>query len=384
MSWTPGSPEIKARWGLDPDVTFLNHGSFGATPRTVLVAQRRWQEEMEREPVLFLARRLEGLLHDVRTRVADFVGADPAGLALVPNATTGVNAVVRSLRWDPGDEILLADMSYNAVKQTIRYLADSCGVVPVEARIPFPLTDPAEITAAFAARITPRTRLLLVDHVVSATALVCPVEELVALARRHGIPILVDGAHAPGMLPLRIDALAPDFYTGNLHKWAFAPKGCALLWVAPEWRGRIHPMTISHGYGTGFHHEFDWTGTIDPSAWLAIPDGLDAWAALPGLPEASHALVRRGREVIAAALGTPLPHPDDPRLYGTLAAIAMPGTWDGDFAKLSARTAALYEVHRIEVPFMAYDARIWVRVSGNAYNAPSDYERLAEALRERA
>lgn len=380
MHWTPGSPDIKARWGLDPDVAFLNHGSFGAAPRVVLAEQRRLQEEMEREPVWFLARALGPRLEAVRARVATFLDADPDGLVLVPNATTGVNAVLRSLPWSPGDEILLADMSYNAVKQTIRLLQDQHGVVPVEATIPFPITDPAEVTAAFAAKIGPKTRLLLVDHVVSPTALVCPVDALVALARAHGVPILVDGAHAPGMVDVRLRALEPDFYTGNLHKWAYAPKGSAVLWVGRAWRDRIHPVSISHGYGQGLHAEFDWTGTADPTAWLAIPTALDFHASLPGLQDTCHALVRDGRVVLADALGVDLPHPDDRRLYANLAAIPVPGPFPTRPADAAARTAALFAAHRIEVPFTTYDHRLWVRISANAYNHPDEYRRLAEVL----
>ncbi len=380
MSWTPGSPAMKALWGIDPNVTFLNHGSFGATPRRVLAEQRRWQDEMEREPVRFLARELGPRLQAVRGQVAAFLGADREGLVFVPNATTGVNAVLRSLPWQPGDEILLADMSYNAVKQTVHYLRDHFGVVPVEAVVPFPLQEPAEVTAAFEGRIGPKTRLLLVDHVVSPTALVWPVADLVALAHAHGVPILVDGAHAPGMLDVQIDALGADFYTGNLHKWAYAPKGTAVLWVAAPYRDRIHPVSISHAYGQGLLAEFDWTGTADPSAWLAVPAALDFHAGLPGLREICHRLVQDGRRVIADALGVPLPHPDDPRLYANLAAIPVPGPFSGNPGDAAARTAALYASHQIEVPFTTYDGRLWVRISANAYNAPEDYRRLADAL----
>lgn len=380
MNWTPGSAAIKDLWGLDPEVTFLNHGSFGATPRRVLAEQRRWQDEMEREPVRFLARELGPRLEAVRDRLATFLHADRAGLVLVQNATTGVNAVLRSLPWQPGDEILLADMSYNAVKQAVHHLHDQFGVMAVEAVVPFPIEDPAEVTAAFAARIGPRTRLLLVDHVVSPTALVWPVAELVALARRHGVAILVDGAHGPGMLDLDLDALGADFYTGNLHKWAYAPKGAAVLWVGPAWRDRIHPVSTSHAYGLGLLPEFDWTGTTDPSAWLAIPAALDFHASLPGLNTACHQLVRDGRRVIADALGVALPHPDDPRLYANLAAIPVPGPFSGNPADAARRTADLYDAHHIEVPFTTYDERLWVRVSGNAYNHADDYRRLADAL----
>jgi isopenicillin-N epimerase len=296
----------------------------------------------------------------------------------VVNATSGVNAVLRSLSWSAGDEILLADMTYNAVKQTGNYIADTTGATVVQATIPFPITDPAEIVAAFAAAITPRTRLMIVDHVVSPTALVCPVAELIALARDRGVAILVDGAHAPGMLPVDIDTLQPDFYTGNLHKWAYAAKGSAILWVAPRWRSRIHPSTISHFYGGGLRAEFDFVGTIDPSAWLSVPDALDFYESLPGMVDKAHAMVRRGRVQIAEALGTPLPHPDDRLFYVTLAAIEVPAPSDG--LDPFARTAKLFDEHHIEVPYMSYDRRLWIRISANAYNAPEDYTRLAEVL----
>lgn len=332
---------------------------------------------MEREPVLFLGRELASLLAPVRARVSRFLHADPDGLVFVPNATAGVNAVLRSLRWQPGDEILLADMTYNAVKETVRYLEDSFGVVGVRATIPFPLEEPAQIVAAFAGKFSPRTRLLLVDHVVSPTALVCPAADLVALGHTHGVPVLVDGAHAPGLLPLDLDALGADFYTGNLHKWAYAPKGSAILQVAAPWRELIHANTVSHGYRRGLHAEFDFSGTFDPSAWLAIPTGLDVLESLPGLQERCHALVQEGRRVVAGALGVDLPHPDDPRLYASMAAIPVPaGRGEDAFP----RTAAFFERHHIEVSFMAYDERLWVRISANAYNHPDDYRRLAAAL----
>lgn len=380
MQWSCGDDDIRAWWGLDPDVTFLNHGSFGATPRVVLAAQTRWREELEREPVWFIARRLPALVRDVRARVGAFVGADPEGVVLVRNATTAVNAVLRSLPWAPGDEVLVADQTYYAVKQAVRWLGDRYGVRMVEARLPFPFTDPAEGVDAWARAVTDRTRLLLVDHVSSPTAVVFPLEALVALARARGIPVLVDGAHGPGQVPLALDALGADFYTGNLHKWAFAPKGAALLHVSPRWRGRLHPPVISHGYGGGLGAEFDYTGTDDPTAWLAIPDGLDVHARLPGLAEKLHALVRDGRARIAAALGVSPPHPDDPRLYAAMAALPFPHPPVADGAPLQALTARLFEEHRIEVPFTTYDGRVWVRISAQAYNRPADYQRLADVF----
>lgn len=380
MSWTPGTPALRALWSLDPSVTFVNHGSFGATPRVVLEAEARWRAEMEREPVRFFARDLGPRLRAVRQRVAAFVGGDPDGLVLVKNATSGVNAVLRSLAWSPGDEILVADQTYHAVRLTAAFLADQFGVRVSTVRLPFPLRDPAEVVEAWAAGINRRTRLLLVDHLSSPTALVFPVEALVALARERGVPVLVDGAHAPGQLPLALESLGADFYVGNLHKWAFTPKGCAILHVAAAWRDRIHPPVISHGYGRGLGAEFDFTGTDDVSGWLAIPDALDFYARFDDLPGHLHALVRYGRARLAEALGVEPPHPDDPRLYAAMAALPFPVADYADPAELHARTARLFDDHRIEVPFTGYDGRVWIRISAQAYNAPEDYDRLASVL----
>ncbi len=375
MIWQTGSDVIRARWALDPSVSYLNHGSFGATPRTVLAVQARLRAEMEAEPVQFLGRSLPARLLEVRTRVASFVGADVRGLALVTNATQGVNTVLHAMDWHPGDEVIIADHGYHAVKQAVRYLGDRFGVVFVPAVVPFPVDNPGQIADAFARAISPRTRLIIADHITSATAIIFPVAEII---RRAGsIPVLVDGAHAPGMVPLELEQLGAAFYTGNLHKWVCAPKGCALLWVAPEWRDRVHPTVISHGYGLGMDEEFDWTGTFDPTAWLAIPSALDHYEELGGeaVRANNHALVRGGRVAIAEALGVTLPHPDDRALYGSIAAIPYPSGGNG--VELTRR---LFEAHRIEVPFTQYDHRVWVRISGQAYNSPAEYARLAEIL----
>lgn len=382
MPWSPGDPSIRALWTLDPEVVFLNHGSFGATPRRVLEAQTAWRARLEREPVLFLARDLPELARVVRERVATFLGADPAGLVPIGNATTGVATVLANLDWQAGDEIVLADSAYFAVKQACRALADRYGVRVVEAVVPFPIERPDQATAAFVAAMTERTRLVIVDHVVSALAIVLPVGEIVAAAHARGITVLVDGAHGPGQLPLDLDAIGADFYTGNLHKWVCSPKGTAILYAAAPWRDRLHPLAISHHYKSGLHAEFDWTGTTDPSAWLAVSDAMDVLAELgwDALRANNHASVQRGRTLVAEALGATLPHPDDPALYGSMAVI--PVDWATTTrARPAELTARLYEQHRIEVPFTTYDERVWVRISGQAYNAPSDYARLAEVLR---
>jgi isopenicillin-N epimerase len=378
--FAPGA-SARALWTLDPTVDFLNHGSFGATPRSVLDAQAAWRARMEAQPVAFLARELEPEVQRVRARLAGFLRADPAGLALVPNATTGVNTVLRAFDWRAGDEVLICDHTYGAVKSACRMLAERHGVVPVEVRIPFPAASADEAVEAYARGITPRTRLVIVDHIASPTALVFDIARIVAHARAAGVPVLVDGAHGPGMRSIDLDALGADFYTGNLHKWVCAPKGAAFLWMAPAWRGRVHPLTVSHGYGGGLAAEFDWTGTADPSPWLCVPDALDACAAFPDMAAYNHSLVRQGRAVIADALGVALPHADDPALYGFMAAIPYPAARVTLPTTLRDLTAALFASHRIEVPFTSYDGRVFVRISGQVYNTPDQYARLADVLR---
>jgi isopenicillin-N epimerase len=380
-AWTSGSAALRAEWGLDPTVDYLNHGSFGATPRSVLAVQAALREEMERELVHFLARELPARLDAVRERVATFVDADPGGLVFVPNATHGVQAALDCFDWQPGDEVVHCDHGYGAVKKALLRLTHRHGVRQCPAVVPFPIERPEQVVAAFEAAIGPRTRLVIVDHVTSATALVLPAAELVDLARARGVPVLVDGAHAPGLLPLSIRGLAPDFYTGNLHKWVCAPKGAALLWTAPDWRDRAHPLVTSHGYGLGGAAEFEWTGTFDPTAWLAVPAALDKLDAfgLDDVRASNHALVQEGRERLAHALGTTLPHPDDPAWYGPMAAVEVPWARAADGPGLTAR---LFAEHRIEVPFTSYDARCFVRISGQLYNHPAQYARLAELLRQ--
>lgn len=380
QNWKTGSPALVADWGLDPAVDYLNHGSFGATPRGVLAVQSALREEMERELVHFLARQLPARLDAVRARVAAFLDCDAPGLVFVPNATHGVQAALDAIDWKTGDEVVHCDHGYGAVKRALTRLEHRFGVRQVPAIVPFPIESPEQVVAGFAAAIGPRTRLVIVDHITSATALILPVAELVALARARGVAVLVDGAHAPGLLPLSIGALSPDFYTGNLHKWVCAPKGSAILWVHPDWRARTHPSVTSHGYGLGLAPEFEWTGTFDPTAWLAVPAALDRLEGLglDAVRASNHGLVQEGRERLAHALGTTLPHPDHPSWYGPMAAVLVPWARAAQGPELNAR---MYEEHGIEVPFTGYDHRCFVRISGQLYNRPEQYARLAELLR---
>ncbi len=389
---------LAAHWTLDPEVDFLNHGSFGACPREVLAAQAAWRDRMEAEPVAFLARDLEGLLDEARAALGSFVGADPDDLAFVPNATAGVATVLRSLRFAPGDELLTTDHEYNAILNALRFAAERDGARMVIARLPFPVVDPAELEAAVLAAAGPRTRLALISHVTSPTGLILPLERILPALAERGIDSLVDGAHAPGMIPLDLNRLGAAYYTGNGHKWLNGPKGSGFLHVRRDRQAAIRPLAISHGANdrrtdrSRFRLEADWTGTPDPSAHLSLPAAIRFGEALrPGgwseLMTANHALVLAGRDRLAAALGIERPAPDE--LLGAMATLPLPGrAWPADADPQAAR---LFDRHRIEVPIVGFPvpaarqadepARLrLLRISAAPYNRLEQYDRLATAL----
>jgi isopenicillin-N epimerase len=321
----------RSPWLLEQRVSYLNHGSFGACPEPVLEAQRVWREQMEAEPVRFLGRDLEARLDEVRLEVAMFLNADPEGIAFVANATAGVSTVLASLRFRPGDELLAGDHEYNATLNAMQAAAERDGARLVIARVPFPIQDPSQVAEAYLEAVTPRTRVALVSQVTSPTALVVPVAALVRELDRRGVDAIVDGAHAPGMVPVDLAALGAAYWTGNGHKWLCAPKGVGMLHVRADLRERIRPLVISHGANaerrdrSAFRLAFDWTGTDDPSAILALPAAIryvgglhpEGWA---GLMAANAALARRGRDAICGALGIPQPAPD--AMLGSMASIA--------------------------------------------------------------
>lgn len=386
---------LRSSWALDPAVTFLNHGSFGACPRVVLEHQARERAAMEAEPVRYLARELEARLDESRRALAAFLRADPLDLVFVPNATTGVNAVLGSLALRPGDEILVTDHGYNACTNVARHVAARSGASVVVARIPFPLQGEDVALEAVLAAVTTRTRIVLVDHVTSPTALVLPVPRIVGALEERGIAVLVDGAHAPGMLPIDLGALGASYYTGNCHKWLCAPKGAGFLHVRRELQPTIRPPIVSHGANSTrtdrsrFLVEFDWTGTLDPTAILSIPAALDFLSSVVpgGWPEVmrrNHALAVDARRILAAALSVEAPCPES--MLGSMAALPLP---DGG---VTPQTSPLYqdplqdllfERDRIEVPVVPWPAapRRLLRISAQLYNARDDYERLAAAVR---
>jgi isopenicillin-N epimerase len=368
-------------WLLDPEVAFLNHGSFGATPRAVLAEQERWRALMERHPTHFMSEELPPALRAAAARLAVFVGALADDLVFAENATAACNAVLRSLRFAPGDEILVTDHGYPAVRKAAEYVAARAGARVVEAAVPFPLRDAEQIVAAVSSRLSSRTRLAVFDHITSPTAVIVPVHELTALCRAAGVPVLIDGAHAPGMLSLDVPSIGADWYTGNCHKWLMAPKGSAFLWVAPERQADTHPLVISHGYGQGFTAEFDWIGTRDPSAWLSVPAAIEFHERLGGakLRERNTAMARAEAKLLAETWKTERGAPD--ALTGSMAAVRLPLRETATAARALELRRKLFDEHRIEAPVTAFADALWVRISAHAYNRPADYDRLAACFR---
>jgi isopenicillin-N epimerase len=386
-----------SHWWLDPDITYLNHGTVGATPRVVLEAQQAWQRRIEAQPASFLFRELtrmnpamagaeRSLLRRTADEIGAFVGARGDDIVFVDNASTGVNAVLRSIALAPGDEILILDQAYGAVAKAAGFVARTAGAQVVTVVTPFPVEgDVAQAYAEAVARaITPRTRIAVLDHISSETALTLPIAAMIERCRVRGVPVLVDGAHAPGAIALDIAALGADWYVGNLHKWAFAPRACALLWVAPERQASLHPPVISWGLDAGLTQEFDWTGTRDPSGVLAAPAGLAFMRDVLGVDAMrrwNHDLVWRMAHTLAARWGQPWAVPE--AMVGCMASIALPQR----IVALGAQAATplkdwLLLERGIEAQILALRGRLHVRLAAQIYNEESDYERLAQAIDE--
>ncbi len=393
--WLPTTTSPWAHlWALDPDVDHLNHGSYGACPRAVLAAQHELRLELERDPTDFLWRRLPGRLATARAALGHFVGARADDLVFVTNATTGVNTVLRSLTWNPGDEVLITNHTYAACRKTVEFTALRQGARLVTAHVPFPLQGAHEVVDAVLAAVTPRTRLALLDHVTSPTGLVFPLERLVPALAERGVDTLVDGAHALGMLPLQLERLGASFYTANAHKWLCAPKGAAFLHVRADRQARLHPLVTSHGYDASaaasrFREEFDWTGTCDPTPWLVIPDclehlGQQVAGGWPALMARNHALALAGRTLLCTALEVPAPCPAS--LLGSLAAVPLPAPEPGAPAATHTHEElmAWFRARGVEswaCPWPAAGGKL-VRLSAQLYNDVGQYARLARLVRE--
>ncbi len=374
---------LRSLFRLEEATTFLNHGSFGLTPVTVLAAQEAFRTEMERQPVQFLNRAaLQPRLRAAAGQLAAFLGAAGEDLVFVDNATTGVNAVLRSFALKPGDEVLITDHTYPAVRNAVRFVCSPAGARIVEARLPFPPEGPDGIVAAVRNALTERTRLAIFDLVSSGSAIVMPATAMARVCRDAGVRVLIDGAHGPGMLDLDLPALQADWVTGNAHKWLFAPRGCALLWATKEAQRDLHPTVISHGFEQGFVNEFDWTGTRDPTAWLAVPAALDFYRSMgdSALRARNHALAIAASELLAQQWGTETGAPAG--MVAAMAVVRLPGGLPGTPVAAQAVHDRLWQKYHIEVPVMSIAQALWVRISAQIYNDLDDYRRLAAGVAE--
>ena len=374
----------RSHWSLDSEITFLNHGSFGACPKAVLDRQQQLRAQLEREPVRFFEDELEPLLDAARRELAAFVGADPTDLAFVPNATTGVNTVLRSLSFQPDDELLTTNHEYNASRNALEFAAAAAGAKVVVAQVPFPVQSAAQISEAVLAKVSAKTKLILLDHITSQTALIFPIQALIQQLAQQNIDVLVDGAHAPGQIPLNLTELGAAYYTGNCHKWLCSPKGAAFLYLRPDRQAQIRPLVISHGANSPrtdrsrFHLEFDWVGTADPSPYLCIPTAIQTLSALlpggwPAIMARNRSLALAMRAALAQQLQVELPCPDD--LIGAMAVIPYRGS------EAEHLQAALLK-RQIEVPVIPWQNQWLLRISAHLHNRPADYEALAEALQQ--
>jgi isopenicillin-N epimerase len=390
------SPHVSA-WALDPAVVMLNHGSFGACPWVVLERQQVLRERLEAEPVRFFLREMPPLLDGAREALARFLGAPAGDVVFVRNATEGVNAVLRSLRFEPGDEILTTDHEYNACSNAARFAAERAGARLVIAKVPVPVRSADDVVERILEQVTERTRVVLVDHITSPTAIILPIERIVARLNARGIDTLVDGAHGPGMLPLDLEKLGAAYYTGNCHKWLCAPKGAGFLYVRRDRQTDIHPAVVSHGLNTPrpgysrFQDEFDWTGTDDPTPWLCVADAirfLESFeGGLSGVMEHNRRLACEARDVLCSRPGVRPVCPAE--MLGSMAAVVLPPEFDvttpgqsSPATEIHPRQTMLFERFAIETPVFYWPERpqLILRVSAQMYNSLGQYEYLVEAL----
>jgi isopenicillin-N epimerase len=387
------SLKIKEKyWQLDPDLKFLNHGSFGACPIPILEYQQQIRSQMETQPVRFFNRELEPLLDSARIKLGNFLGANPEDLAFIPNATTGVNTILRSLSFNSGDEILITNHEYNACRNAVEFVAQRTGAKVKVAQIPFPLQSVAQVVDAIVNHVSKATKLVLIDHVTSPTALVLPLNAIVRELNRQGIDTLVDGAHAPGFISLNLQEIGATFYTGNCHKWLFSPKGAAFLYVKPQKQSQIRPLSISHGANSlrtdrkSFRLEFDWMGTDDPTAYLCVPKAIDWVESLLAngwqeLRLKNRNLVLEARKIIANKLELDLPCPDE--MIGSMASIPLNTIVTEDNLSAELLQAELLTQFKIEIPIIPFpqiNDKI-MRISAQIYNNLDEYIYLADVIK---
>lgn len=380
-------------WALDPNITYLNHGTVGATPKPVLEVQQRLRDEMERQPSRFMLREWlpqagnplpsRPRVRQAADAVASFLGAAGDDVVFVDNATAGANAILRSAELESGDEIIILDVAYGAVANTAAFVARERGAKLKTVVLPYPLTSSAQVIEAVAAALTPRARLAIIDHITSESALLLPIKEIASLCHGNGVKVLADGAHAPGAIPLDIPKIGADWYIGNLHKWAYAPRGCGILWCARELQKDLHPAVISHGLDKGYLAEFDWVGTKDPTSFLAAPAGIEFMQRLgvEAVQRYNHTLAWDGARMLCERFGTKLDVPEE--MIGTMASWPLPEKLGSTKQhSLDLRDYLLFE-ENIEAQVHAWHGRLWMRISAQIYNEMADLERFAVAVEKR-
>lgn len=387
----PAKAPLRKHWVLNPKVVFLNHGSFGACPKEVLRHQEKLRREMESEPLLFLGRQHDERVDHARRSLARFLGSRTSDLAFVTNATTAVNAVVRSWKLRRGDEILTTSLDYNACRNVLIEAAARAGAKVRIVELPFPIQNEQEIEARILSAVGKRTRFAMLDHVTSNSALVLPVGKLAAQLESQGVRVLIDGAHAPGMLALNPSKLGASWYTGNLHKWICAPKGAAFLWARKDTWDDLQPAVISHGNNTrranfeAWQDRFDWPGTLDPTAWFSVPCALDVVSKLhpggwPEIRKTNRRMVLDARDRTCGLLEVEPPCPAG--MIGSMATIPLPARFQKSHhaGRIAPEQLRLFEEFGIEVPFVKVGNLRCFRISAHLHNAPEEYDFLAEAI----
>lgn len=363
---------------LNPEFLHLNHGSYGAVPREVRLEQDRWRARIESNPTGFFQDEYPPLIRAMAEHVARRLGGAAGDWVFCENATSAANGVLQSLELKPGDEILTTSHAYGAVMKAMALHAARRELTLAVAEVPALTVSADEVVSTIAAQFSPRTRLLVVDHITSATALIFPVQSIAAAARTAGIPVLVDGAHAPGQIALDVPALGVDWYTGNAHKWLFAPRGCGVLWTHPERQALTRPAVLSHGTDQGYTAAFDWVGTRDPSPWFCFESAALAHDAFGGdaLMADNRVLADEAAREISEALDATIAGPRTMR--GSMAALCLKENY-ADLERAAAYRRTLAHEHRIMAPAYIFAGALWLRISAQIYNSPDDYRRLIAA-----
>ena len=376
-------PSLKKYFLLDPNIHFLNHGSFGATPKSVFREYQRWQLELERQPVEFLGRRITKLMADSRAVLGKYLGTHADNLVYTPNATIALNIIARSLELSSNDEVLATDHEYGAIDRMWRFLSKERGFRYINQQIRTPLTTAENFIHDFWQSVTHRTRVIFISHITSPTSLIFPIKEIIRRARQAGILTIIDGAHAPGQIPLHLDSLGADFYCGNLHKWLCAPKGAGVLHARPKRQHLLKPLVISWGYesetpsNSQFIDHNEWWGTRDMAAFLSVPAAIEFqekhdWDRVR---DACHELARDALQRICELTGLAPLHSEGESWFRQMISAPLPaGT---DISQLKVR---LYDEHHIEVPLIDWNGNKLIRVSVQGYNSKRDIDQLCRAL----